>query len=241
MLASTEGIVLHTIKYGESSVIATIYTREFGRQSYLINAAHGKQSKNKAGMLQPLFLVDIVAYHKQSRELNRVKELKSNQTYQNISFDIAKSTTAIFLAEMLYRSIHEQESYPEMYDFIKHSLLYFDLLEVGAANFHIYFLYRLTEYLGFLPVLKKQGFQNWFDMKKGAVVHVQPLHPFYVNKDTTENLIRISSLKLHEIDQFKVARKMRDDLLSAIVDYYLIHFDDSREIKSLNVLREVFE
>ena len=48
MLATTEGIVLHTIKYGESSVIATIYTRDFGRQSYLVNAAHGKHSKNKA-------------------------------------------------------------------------------------------------------------------------------------------------------------------------------------------------
>ena len=241
MLATTEGIVLHTLKYGESSVIATIYTRDFGRQSYLINAVHGKQSKNKAGILQPLFLVDIVAYYKQSRELNRVKELKGNQNYQNLSFDIVKSTLAIFLAEILYRSIHEQESYPEMYDFIKHALLYFDLMETGTTNFHIYFLYRLTEYLGFLPELKKAGFQNWFDMKKGAVVHVQPAHPFFANKDVTENLIKLSLLKLHEIDQYKITRKMRDDLLSALVEYYQLHFDDSEEIKSLNILREVFK
>ena len=240
MLATTEGIVLHTIKYGESSVIATIYTRDFGRQSYLVNAAHGKHSKNKAGILQPLFLVDIVAYYKQSRDLNRVKELKSNQNYQNLSFDIVKSTLAIFIAEMLYRSIHEQESYPEMYDFIKHALLYLDLMEAGMANFHIYFLYRLTEYLGFLPELKRIGFQNWFDMKKGAVVHAQPSHPYYANKDVTENLINLSGLKLHEIDQFKITRKMRDDLLAAIVEYYQLHFDDSGEIKSLNILREVF-
>ncbi len=240
MLATTEGIVLHTIKYGESSIIATIYTRDFGRQSYLVNAAHGKNAKNKAGILQPLFLVDIVAYYKQSRELNRVKEIKSNQNYQNLSFDIVKSTLAIFLAEMLYRSIHEQESYPEMYDFVKHSLLYFDLMETGIANFHIYFLYRLTEYLGFLPELKRVGFQNWFDIKKGAVVHSQPSHPFFANKDDTENLINLSDLKLHEIENFKISRKMRDSLLSVIVEYYRVHFDDSGEIKSLNILREVF-
>ena len=240
MLATTEGIVLHTIKYGESSVIATIYTRDFGRQSYLINSARGKNAKNKVGMLQPLFLVDIVAYYKQSRELNRVKELKSNQNYQNISFDIIKSALVIFLAEMLYRSIHEQESYPEMYDFIKHSLLYFDIMETGTANFHIYFLYRLTEYLGFLPELKGTGFKNWFDMKKGTVVHVQPSHPFYANADETEILINLAGLKLHEIDQFKISRKLRDSLLSVIVEYYQLHFDDSGEIKSLNILREVF-
>ncbi len=179
MLATTEGIILHTIKYGESSVIATVYTRDFGRQSYLVNAARGKHAKNKAGILQPLFIVDIVAYHKQSRELNRVKEIKSNHNYQNLSFDITKSTLAIFLAEMLYRSIHEQESYPEMYDFIKHSLLYFDLMETGAANFHVYFLYRLTEYLGFLPELKRVGFQNWFDMKKGRSGSYSTLASFF--------------------------------------------------------------
>src|SRR5660397_174261 len=105
MLATTEGIVLHFIKYGESSVIATIYTRDFGRQSYMINAARSKKSKNKASLLQPLFLVDLVAYQKQSRELHRVKELKSNQPYQNIPFDITKSSLAIFLAEVLYLSL----------------------------------------------------------------------------------------------------------------------------------------
>ncbi len=240
MLAATEGIVLHTIKYGESSVIATIYTRDFGRQSYLVNSAHGKHAKNKAGILQPLFLVDIVAYHKQSRELNRIKELKSNQNYQNISFDITKSTIAIFLAEMLYRSIHEQESFPEMYDFIKHTLLYFDLMETGFANFHVYFLYRLTEYLGFLPELKRVGFQNWFDMKKGEIVHTQPSHPFFANKEVTENLIRLSGLKLHETGSFNISGKMREALLTAMVEYYQFHFDDFGEIKSLNILREVY-
>ena len=240
MLATTEGIVLHSFKYGENSVIATIYTRDFGRQSYLINAAHGKHSKNKAGILQPLFLVDLVAYYKQSRELNRIKEIKSHQNYQNISFDIAKSTIAIFLSEMLYRSIHEQESYPEMFEFIKHAFLYFDLMDKGTANFHIYFLYRLTEYLGFLPELKRVGFQNWFDMKKGEVVHSQPSHPFYSNKEVTEYLIKLSEYKLHEIANFKVPGKMREELLSAIVEYYQLHFDDSAEIKSLNILREVF-
>src|SRR5665811_125739 len=115
MLVTTEGIVLHSIKYGESSVIATIYTRDYGRQSYLINAAHGKKSKNKASLLQPLFLVDMVAYQKQTRELHRVKELKSNQVYQNLAVDISKSTTTIFLSEILYKTIHEQESYPELF------------------------------------------------------------------------------------------------------------------------------
>ncbi len=241
MLTSTEGIVLHFIKYGESSVITTIYTRDFGRQSYLINAARSKKSKNRAGLLQPLFLVDLVAYQKPSRELHRVKELKSNKTYQNIAFDITKTTQAIFLSEMLYKSLNEQESFPEMFDFIKNSLLYFDLMDNGFSNFHLFFLFRLTEYLGFLPNTTKTGFEAWFDLKKGSMVPFQPSHPFYANKEVSEVLIHLAKIKLHELHEFKITRTMRDSLLTVLLDYYQLHFDNLGEIKSINVLKEVFQ
>lgn len=241
MLVTTEGIVLHYIKYGESSVIATIFTRDFGRQSYLINAARSRKSQNKPSLLQPLFLVDLVAYQKPTHELHRIKELKSNQVYQNIPFNITKSSLVIFIAEVLYKSINEQESYPEMYDFIKNSLLYFDLMETGSSNFHLWFLFRLTEYLGFFPETNRVGFEGWFDMKKGAIVHFQPSHPFYANKEATEYLMKLSSLKLHEIGEFVVSRAMRDTLITILVDYYQLHFEDLGEIKSLNILREVFK
>ncbi|HSH19772.1 MAG TPA: DNA repair protein RecO [Draconibacterium sp.] len=240
MLVTTEGIVLHFIKYGESSVIATIYTRDFGRQSYIVNAARSKRSKNKSSLLQPLFFVDMEAYQKQTRDLQRIKELKSNQVYQNIPFEITKSAIAIFLAEVLYKTINEQESNPEMYDFIKNSLLYFDLLEAGSNNFHVWFLFHLTEYLGFLPDTTTVGFEGWFDIKKGAVVHFQPSHPFYANKEVTDKLMELSNLKISEMNTFQISRGIRDSLISALIDYYQLHFDNLGEIKSLNVLREVF-
>lgn len=240
MQVATEGIVLHFIKYGESSVIATIFTREFGRQSYMVNASRSRKSKNKAGLLQPLFLIDIEAYQKKTTSIQRVKEIKSNQVYQNIPFDVTKSTQAIFLAEMLYKTIHEQESYPELFDFIKNALLYFDLMEDGWANFHLYFLFRLTEYLGFMPDTSKDSFEAWFDLRKGAVVPFEPAHPLFANKDLTEKLILLAELKINGLAELKLKRNMRDELLSILLDYYQLHFDDLGEVKSLKVLKEVF-
>ena len=241
MLSTTEGIVLYFIKYRESSVITTIYTRDFGRQSYLINAARSKKSKNRASLLQPLFLVDLVAYQKQTRELHRIKELKSNHPYQNIAFDITKSTQAILLAEILYKALNEQESFLEMYDFIKSALLYFDLMENGASNFYLFFLFRLTEYLGFLPNTTKISFEAWFDLKKGEVVSSQPSHPFFANKEVTEYLVTLSTLKINELCEFKISRTMRDSLLTVLIDYYQLHFENLGEIKSVSVLKEVFQ
>ena len=231
---------MHFIKYGESSVISTIYTRDFGRQSYLINAARSKKSKNKAGLLQPLFLVNLVAYQKQNRDIQRIKEIKSSQAYQNIAFDIAKSTQAIFLAEILYKTINEQESYPELFDFMQNAFLYFDLMDKGSSNFHLFFLFRLTEYLGFLPDAKKIGFEAWFDMKKGSIVPFQPPHSFYANKEITEYFIQLAGLKINELSEFKISRDLRESLLTVLIDYYQLHFESLGEIKSLGVLKEVF-
>lgn len=240
MQVATEGIVLHFIKYGETSVIATVFTREFGRQTYIINALRSRKSKNKAGILQPLFLVDLEAYQKKSRDIQRIKNIKSNQVYQNIPFDITKSTQAILLAELLYKTIHEQESYIELYDFIKHSLLYFDLMEEGSSNFHLYFLFRLTEYMGFMPDTTKVGLEGWFDLRKGAIVPFEPPHPIFANKEATEHIIQLSQLKINELEQLHISRSMRDYLLKVLLDYYQLHFENLGEIKSLKVLKEIF-
>jgi len=240
MLVSTEGIVLHFIKYGESSVITTIYTRSFGRQSYLVNAARSKKSKNKVAFLQPMYLVDLVAYQKQNSTIHRIKEIKSSTVYQNIPFDIARSSQSIFIAELLYKVINEQESNPEMFEFIKNAFLYFDLMEKASANFLLYFIFRLTEYLGFLPNIEKVGFQCWFDLKTGSLVPFEPSHPMFANKDITACLLDLSRLKINEIENFKLARSQRNDLLTVLLDYYQLHFDNLGEIKSLRVLREVF-
>ncbi len=240
MLAAAEGIVLHYIKYGESSVIATIFTREFGRQSYMLNAARNRKSKNRASLLQPLFLVDLETYQKKTREIQRIKSLKCKHAYQNIPFEITKSTQAIFLAEVLYKTIHEQESNAELYDFPKNTLLYFDLMEAGAANFHLYFLHRLSEYLGFMPSTEKVGFEGWFDLRKGAVVPFEPSHPMFARKDATEQIIKLSQLKINELHQLKLARNMREYLLGIFIDYYQLHFDNLGEMKSLKVLHEIF-
>jgi len=240
MQVATEGIVLHFIKYGETSVIATIFTREFGRQSYILNASRSRKSKNKPGLLQALFLIDIEAYQKKSRDIQRIKEIKINHTYQNIPFDITKSTQAIFLAEVLYKTIHEQESYPELFDFLKNVLQYFDLMEDGWSNFHLFFLFRLTEYLGFMPDTSKVGFEGWFDLQKGAIVPFEPPHPMFAHKEATEYLIKLSLLKINELDQLKISRSMREYLLTTLLDYYQLHFENLGEMKSLNVLKEVF-
>ena len=129
MLSQTKGILLHNVKYGENSIIATIYTEKFGRQAYIVNSAKGKKAKNKASMLQPLYLLDMVVYQKQSREVQRIKEFKTYETFHSIPFNIKKSTQVIFIAEILYKLLREEESSPELFHFCENAIKYLDLFE----------------------------------------------------------------------------------------------------------------
>jgi DNA repair protein RecO (recombination protein O) len=241
MLSHTKGIILHFIKYGETSIIATVYTEKFGRQSYIVNSALGKNARNKASLLQPLFLIDMVVYHKQTREVQRLKEFKPYSTFQSLPFDIKKSTQAIFIAEFLFKLLREEESYPELFHFIENSVLYLDLMEDGVSNFHLYFLARLTEFLGIYPNISGSENTSWLDLKKGTSSNVEPIHTMSMDKEQTSFFNQLVSMKINDLGQLAVTGQMRKNLLAKIVDYYHQHFDSMGGIKSLSVLKEVFK
>src|SRR5665647_677979 len=110
MFHKTEGIVLHGLKYGDSGKIVTVYTEVFGRCSFILQGIHSKKSSNKANLLQPLFLLDMEIDHRQGRELQRAREICTNHPYQTVPYDIVKTSQAIFLAELLFKVLKEEDA-----------------------------------------------------------------------------------------------------------------------------------
>ncbi len=240
MILKTRGIVLRTVKYGESSLIITVYTEKFGRQSYIVNATRGIKARNKVVFMQPLFLLDLEVYHKQNRDVQRIKEIRLADPYITIPFQITKSVQTVFLSEVLYKILQEEESNPALYMFIENSLQYFDTMEDGSVNFHIWFLSRLTEYIGVLPYagdLKK----GWFDMQKGMIMEQKPLHTDFMNPDTSKYLLELLTLNINDLHNIKINREQRNQLLIKQLEYLHLHFQNLGHVKSFSVLKEVFE
>jgi DNA repair protein RecO (recombination protein O) len=241
MLSTTKGIILHFIKFGETSVIATIYTERFGRQSYMVNSAFGKNAKNKASLLQPMFLLEMVVYHKQTREVQRLKEFKTYTAFQTIPFNVNKSAQTIFIAEVLFKLLREEESNPELYHFIETSILYLDQMKEGVNNFHLFFLAKLTSFLGIYPNIDSEENSSWLDMKKGTSTTTEPAHSMFMDKEQTDVFNQLVNLNIDDLPRFCLNRPLRKSLLAKMVDYYREHFESMGEIKSLPVLNEVFK
>ncbi len=240
MIAKTKAIVLHQVKYAETSLVVTLYTQNFGRQSYLINGIRSAKKKQQANVFQPMFLLDTEVYHKSSRNLQRLKEVKLGMVHQSIPFDIYKSTICIFISEVLYKLLRSEECDPNLFDFIWQSVEYFDSLEKGTANFHIWFLLKMTVYMGFRINNNYTEKYRWFNPSSACFV-VNP--PSDVDSETfnvSKHLANFIDMDLKNISQYSISGEIRNKLLEIIIVYYSIHVDFMGSINSLRIMHELF-
>ena len=237
MLQKTRGIVLHSIKYGESGLITTIYTEGFGRMSFILQGIHGKKSSVKANLLRQLSLLEMEVDFKQGRELQRVRELKIGTPFIALPYEIAKSSQAMFLSELLHKVLREEESRPELFEFLYHSIQVLDLMEEGIANFHLIFLLQLTRYLGFAPTNNYSVSNNYFDMMAGKFTVFPPEHPWFVKSPESGLLSQLFGLNYKSAAEFKPDQSFRQNILTLILEYYGLHIGNKLNIKSLEVLR----
>jgi DNA repair protein RecO (recombination protein O) len=240
MIHKSKAIVLHQVKYAETSLIVTLYTESSGRQAYIINGIRSSKSKPKMALFQPLSLLEIDAYVHPGREINRLKEFRLLESYQTIPLNVVKSSIALFLAEMLNKVLRSEESDVHLFEFLTSSLLYFDSLPEGYSNFHLWFLLQLSAYLGFKPSNNYDVSTPWFSLKQGRFASLRPFEPVSPDKEQSQSIARLMSISPDQLNNLKLDGASRSALLSMLVEYYAIHFEGIGKINSLDVLTEVF-
>ena len=239
MLHKTRGIIFKTTDYSESSVIVQIFTEKFGLQSYLINGVKKPKAKISQNSLQPLHLVDMVAYHKPAGNIQRISELRQIPVFHTIPYDMVKSSLVMFLNEVLYKSIKQQSSDQILFEYIYHSIELLDRMVHGTANFHLYFLLRLTRFLGFFPDKSGSSSAEFFDLKSGIYTDQQPSHAFILEGTYTKCWTTLINSRFEDLNQIEISASQRKTLIEKLLDYYSLHIDNFGEIRSHRILEEV--
>jgi DNA repair protein RecO (recombination protein O) len=221
MLHKTRGIVFRFTKYGETSIIVTIFTELFGLQSYIVNGVRSKSGKNKIAFFQPLTLLDLVVYHREHANISRIKEVKCLYPYQSIPTNIKKSTLAMFLVEVVNRTIKEESHAQALCEFLVQSFIRLDQMEEKTENFHLLFLLKLSRYLGF------------------GAHHVNDIVSTRFTTDENEKIIS-ALLNSGYTDFILMSNHQRREILDLILKFYADHIENLGEIKSIQILREIF-
>ena len=239
MLHKTRGIVLKTTDYGESSVIVQVFTEKLGLQSYIINGVKKPKAKISRNMLQPLHLLDMVVYHKNAGNVQRIAELKNAPVLQNIPYDVIKSSMAMFLNEVLYKSIRQQSADENLFDFVFSAIEWLDHQTKGLANFHLLFLLQLTRYLGFYPDRYQANDADYFDLKNGVFSKYKPDSVLYLSPPHTQNFNRLLQGTFENLGDIKFTNDERRYLIAKLLEYYTLHIEGFGNIHSHEILEEV--
>ncbi len=234
------GVVLHTLKYGDSSMIVYLLSDVGGRKSFIVRGVRSKRGRgSKAAIMQPMFPIEFEGVQAINSQLERFKEVRAAVTLQNTPFDVRKSTIALFMAEILYRLIRESEPNKALFDFVWGSTLALDAIEQGVANFHLWFLAKLAMMLGFQP--GNQYVEGaFFDIREGLYVSQKPPHTYYIDQQSSRVLRDMIQCDVQHLGEVGLNREQRANFLNSMVLYFDYHLDAMSSIQSIRVLREVF-
>jgi len=240
MVEKIRGIVLHQLKYTDSGIIVRFFTREAGGMSVLVKGMRKGKSGKRNVFFQPMFILDMEVYNKDSRGLQLLKEYTPSFLACGLRDDVRKSCVAIFLGEVLSSAIREEGVNRELYDFIEGSVLYFDAVSGPFANFHISFLARLCGYLGFAPQRKEESDDLFFDLVDGRFVVLPPPHGGYADREISVLMARFFFESYDEAKEIRLNGRQRDNILDALLKYYSVHTPMMKKINTLEVMKEVF-
>lgn len=242
MLQKTAGIVLHTLKYNDTSLIADIYTEVSGRASFLVPLPRSRKSAVKAVLFQPLALVDLEADFRPNATLYKIKDAKSLYPFSTIPYDPYKSAIVLFLAEFLYRAVREETENRPLFAYLQHSIIWLDECRERYANFHLVFLMRLSRFLGLYPNLEDYAPGDYFDLLNGCFTPLRPqMHSSYILPQEAAQLTMLMRMNYETMHLFGMSRTERTRCLAIMNEYYRLHLPDFPVLKSIEVLKELFD
>jgi len=210
-----------------------------GRQTIFVKGAYSKKSQVRAALFQPLHLLETCLHYRANRQMQRASNVQIYEPFQSISFDPVKTCIAVFIAEILFKTLKEEEANPVLFDFLLHAIQTLDLNERGTANFHLVFLVHYSRYLGFYPNTEHASEHHWFDAQKGSFMSLPSISsplPEY-----NRILTHLFGMSFDRLDSLSINRYQRNYLTEYLLFYYSTQMTNFGKTKSFAILQNVFQ
>ena len=241
MIYQTKGIVLRTIKYGETSVVVNIFTELFGIQSYLINGVRSSGKTLKAHFFQPTSILEMEVYHNELKNLQRIKEFKWSYLYKNILSDVTRNSVALYMVELLQKCLKQPENNIDLFQFAEDAFMQLDISDNAVtANFPLYFCLHLSHFFGLKLADDYSETNSILDLQEGRFIKLAPHHPHFLQEEHSfyiSQLLRVQHPD--ELTEIKLNKVIRKEILFALQNFYGLHIHDFGTMKTLPILHEV--
>jgi DNA repair protein RecO (recombination protein O) len=224
------GIVIRTIKYGDSGIIAQILTDKYGMQSFLVKGVHSKKTKLKISLFGTLNILQLQIHFKENRNIQSIREATPEFPMHNSHSDIVKNAMLLYVADVMKECL---KSHPmadnNLFQFLMNTISQIENCKVDS-HFPLKFMIELSQHLGF------------------SILHSSDLH--FVSDDDDnhalgflsdgEGINKVELFREINLGNIQLNKAARKKMLNTIHEHFKQHLDDKFSIKSAEVLEEVF-
>jgi DNA repair protein RecO (recombination protein O) len=241
MLIRSRAIVLNQLRYSDSVVIAHVLTETHGKLALFVRSGKTSKTGGKQRYFQALYVLELELDYKETREMQSLKEVRIIHALHEIASDFRKQSIAIFISEVLQKSIKPQQPDNQLFNFLYESVLQLETLESNVSIFHHYFLVQLMKYLGFLPGNQYSEDLPILDTESGLFVSIANINSACLNMQESKLVDVLSHGSMESLSQIKMDRQQRQQVLNAILFYYNHHVPGFENLKSYEILKTMFQ
>lgn len=240
-MQSSRAIVIQQIKYSETSLIVSLFTEEDGLLSFIVKGVRGKKGKMRTAQFQWLNLLHVSYNRAQKSKLNHLIDVKISDPFTELLYHPVKRSSSLFIAELIYKAIKEQEENKTLFEFLHSSIKWLDLTRDSCTHYHIIFMMKLCKYLGIEPNKSHKEKALYFDLQHGVYGMASPYHSHYIQGPTLSAWKQLQDTDFNSITQLKLSNTLKRDVLAALTDYYKLHLVHFKDLNSHYILQQVFQ
>jgi len=246
-IVTTEGIVLKTHALGDTSRIVTVYTRDHGLRKLVAKGA--RRTPSRFGYaLEPLSRSQLVFYLKPDRDLHLLSRAEVVDALGSRLSDLSRLAHAQAALELVDRLVWGEEAHERLFALLVQALDGCDRSPLPALPaVTLAFQLQLASELGYRPRLEQCAVDgrpvsqrrvfsparggllcDGCAAREGGVVHL--------SAEALASLALLLSRPLLEAGEF-VELPRAGELLRVIEDFFRMHFQRFKGLRSLEVLR----
>ena len=209
-------IILHSTKSGENSLILHCLTPEWGRRSFICRVSRS----TSMALYLPLSINDALVTENRKSELWRVSGMSAAASLNGIRTNPYKNAISLFMSEVLYRAIHEGAYEPGLFEWCQSGIVALEELPSDCSNYHLVWLLGLCAQLGFAPSAEA--------LRQSGLI-------------PGKTLLQLLGLPPARALLLPMNGSERSESASILLKYLSIHIESNLNVRSLNVLQELFD
>jgi DNA repair protein RecO (recombination protein O) len=217
-----------------------MFTREVGRVSFAVPIPKTSKGRLKKQYFQPMTLLEVECDIRQRDQLQKLKDARLLAAYASIPFSPEKLALSLFTAEFLCHALRAEQQNEPLFVYLYDSMQWLDMIETGFANFHLTFLIRMSRFLGFYPNLDDYVRGCIFDLRTATFSLQVPIHRDFLQPDDAQRIHTLMRMDFPTMHLFRLSRQERNRITEVLLHYYQLHIPQFPELKSLDVLKELW-